>query len=385
MSGLFIFKMEYQIVALAEDYEGGRVAGVLQTSGTQIRIELEAESIVWNIQDIRLEKGGSGNQLLYIKHVSQDLVVYTRDKKILKDPLLKRNKTLAQSATKARASFRNARMSILIVIFVIIAIALSAIFFRSAIVEVIANKVPIEWEEEAGNKLFETLSKQYDVVEDSAISHKLDSLFQPLVVATNYPIDFKFYICQNASLNAFALPGGHVVINTGTINKIERVEELYGVLAHELAHVTKRHHLRGLIGNLGTFILLQGMFGSEAGIIGSLGESAGQLSSLFYSRKFETESDLTGYEYLKTAEIDPKGMVEFFERIHHVHKEIVDSTVGEENSEMISQLESFVSTHPGTEKRMGYLSKKIESDGLVYEPVDYDIRQLQDFIDKNLN
>ena len=128
-------------------------------------------------------------------------------------------------------------------------------------------------------------------------------------------IDYKFYVCTDPSLNAFALPGGHIVINYGTIMKIERIEELYGVIGHELGHVTQRHHIRGLIGNLGTFLIFQGFLGDEAGLLGTIGESAGHLESLFYSRQFERESDEVGFSYLTEAGIDPHGMVEFFERI----------------------------------------------------------------------
>lgn len=380
--------MKYEGVVLSDKLEGGnRKSCEIETTLNQVILVIDQEKISWPLNDITLEKGGSGGQLIYLKHkTDQDYTVYTRDKGLLKDPNLNRNKAVFDATQEVRKSFLKDRSLIALVLILIISIPVSLITFKSFFVNAISEKVPVQWEVDAGDKLFESLSKQYSVIEDSVISAKLDSLFEPLVKATEYDeVEFKFYICDDPSLNAFALPGGHVVINTGTIYQVDQIEELYGVIGHELAHVTKRHHLRGIIGNLGTFLLLQGMIGGEAGILGSLGESAGQLNNLFYSRQFETESDVAGYEYLKKARINPIGMVDFFKRIEASQVSVVDTSILGEAEDAMKELGSFISTHPGTAERIQYLTDKIEQEDIGYMSQEYKVEDLKQFIEKHIN
>ena len=341
----------------------------------------------WAIDSVEIERGGAGDALIYIKNSKDsEIVLYTREKTILKDENLSQNESLKKLSKKLNQQFLNQKIVYTFLILIILAIPISFFAFRSNIVHVIAEEVPVKWEVEAGDKLFETLKKQYDVVEDSTISTKLDSIFSPLIAAVNTPeIEYKFYLCSDPSLNAFALPGGHIVINYGTIMKIERIEELYGVIGHELGHVSQRHHIRGLIGNLGTFLIFQGFLGDEAGLIGAIGESAGKLSSLFYSRAFESESDEIGFTYLTKAGIDPMGMVEFFQRIESEseinHEEEEEE---EENSETVDALKNFVSTHPGIKERIDYLNNRIIEESINIPAKDFDLKKFQKFIQLKL-
>ena len=283
-----------------------------------------------------------------------------------------------------------------LLLLVLFALPVSFFIFRTAVVKKVASAVPVQWEVEAGDKLFDELKGNYSIVEDSVISAKFDSIFQSLVEAVNTPdITYKFYLCSDPTLNAFALPGGHIVINYGTLMKIDRIEELYGVIGHELGHVALRHHLRGIISNLSTFLIFQGMLGDEAGLVGIIGESAGHLESLFYSRQFEKESDIAGFEYLVKANIDPKGMVEFFERIENEHEEREeeekqrDINNGEydesDTSSTYQQLESFMSTHPGVRERIDYLKERIESEDVKIESKEFDLKEFQYFVQRKLD
>lgn len=374
--------MRYQAIALNDDLPGGRLAVEIDTTYTSVEFVLNDQKLSWEIQNLLIEQGGSGDQLIYIKNkTNPSITLYTRDKSVLKDEFLNRLISYNLSAKKIKGNFNKARLTISIIVLIIVGIPLSFFVFRSFFVKKIANNIPVSWEVEAGDKLFGALKTEYNIVDDEEISAKFDSLFTPLTEVAKYDsVQFKFYLCNDPSLNAFALPGGHVVINSGTIQKIERIEELYGVLGHELAHVTERHHIRGLIGNLGTFLIFQGAFGNEAGILGSLGESAGSLSSLFYSREFERESDSKGYEYLKSAQIDPHGMIEFFERIQKEQEELL----GDTGTEAMESLNSFVSTHPGTIERIESLQQKLDKDDIEYSKVDFDVQKLKKFINQKL-
>src|ERR1019366_1791783 len=94
------------------------------------------------------------------------------------------------------------------------------------------------------------------LLEDSNEVAQLTDLAAPLVQALPAgQRDLKFYISDDPEPNAFALPGGHVVVNTGLLQMADQPEELLGVLAHELAHQTKRHAMRRNIAAAGPLVI----------------------------------------------------------------------------------------------------------------------------------
>ncbi len=389
--------MRHDVIALSEKFVGGRKSVPIEITPGGIHIIVDDTTISWPLSLVSLEKGGAGGDLIYIKNDSDpSLVLYTRDKNILKNEYLQLNSSTSEGSKSLRRKFAARKGVYSILLLLLIAIPLSFFVFRTTIVKKVASAVPVKWEVEAGDKLFEELKDNYNIVEDSVISIKFDSIFKPLVEAVNTPeIDYKFYLCSDPTLNAFALPGGHIVINYGTLMKIDRLEELYGVIGHELGHVALRHHLRGIISNLSTFLIFQGMLGDEAGLVGVIGESAGHLESLFYSRQFEKESDVAGYEYLVKANIDPTGMVEFFERIEREHEEREEEEKQRDikngdydESDTLStyhKLESFMSTHPGVRERIDYLNVRIQNEGVQIESKDFDLKKFQNFIQEKLD
>jgi len=374
--------MKYKGIYISETLEKGRTEVSIETSAKKITISYDENVIELPIETLLLERGGSGKQLIYLKNKLNGISVYTREKGILKDEFLTSNALIKKESNKLRLGILQSRIFALTILFIIIFIPLSFFLFKSFYVDAIAKKIPVKWEKDIGDELFSAVKLQYNIVEDSTISAKLDSIFAPVIYAAHYPeINFKFHVCEDPTLNAFALPGGHIVINTGTIYKIERIEELHGVLAHEIAHVTKRHHLRGLIGKAGIFLIFQGLIGDEAGLIGAIGESAGHLNSLFYSREYETEADTTGFNYLTKANIDPHGMVEFFERIEKEY----ENTQLDSLSEKTKGLSSYLSTHPDTKNRIASLEQLMEKQDSEFHAMEYTAKQLQEFIDQQLD
>ncbi|NDF00004.1 MAG: hypothetical protein EB034_17270, partial [Verrucomicrobia bacterium] len=87
-----------------------------------------------------------------------------------------------------------------------------------------------------------------------------------------YP--FKLHIIEDASLNAFALPGGNVAIHSGLLLTADSPEEVLGVLGHELSHVTKQHGLRGIVQSLGLYAVVTTFFGDVSGLAAILVNNA---------------------------------------------------------------------------------------------------------------
>jgi predicted Zn-dependent protease len=163
-------------------------------------------------------------------------------------------------------------------------------------------------------------------IDDPEVSDYLDEIGQRLVAASANPTgDFHFFAIRDGTVNAFAMFGGYIGVNTGTILTTQSESELASVMAHEIAHVTQNHLARQIarqkqntipaliamaIGVLAarsnTAIAEGALVSAQAGMI---------QSQLAYSRDFEREADRIGYQSLERAGFDVRGMGDFFERL----------------------------------------------------------------------
>ncbi|MBL8447069.1 MAG: M48 family metallopeptidase [Zoogloeaceae bacterium] len=148
----------------------------------------------------------------------------------------------------------------------------------------------------------------------------------------------QFFVADRPEVNAFAAPGGIVVVNGGLLSLADSAEEVAGVLAHEIAHVELRHGLRQMVKSAGIRVLLS----LAAGDYGQLAGWGAQLSELKFSRDAEREADSRGLSRLVGAEIDPSGLGRFFAKL-----ESVEGAGG--------ALPAVLSTHPATEERKAAL------------------------------
>lgn len=120
----------------------------------------------------------------------------------------------------------------------------------------------------------------------------------------------RVFVAEDDAINAFALPGGTLVVNRGLIAATRTPEELAGVLAHEIQHVRLRHGLQALVRAAGMNVLWSLLAGDVGG--SAAGEAANKLLGLKFSRDAEHEADQGGFDLLVTRGIDPRGMVSFF-------------------------------------------------------------------------
>jgi beta-barrel assembly-enhancing protease len=180
--------------------------------------------------------------------------------------------------------------------------------FADPIAGWIAERIPLEQERKLGEASFAQMKAELQLRDDSAGAQKLRELGQRLTQGSRY--HYEFHLADKTEINAFALPGGIVVVNSGLIRATTRPEELAGVLAHEVQHVELRHGLKNIVKQLG----LTGLWMFATGDIGSglAGSAATQLLSLKFSRDAEREADAHGLDSLLRSGIDPHGMPDFF-------------------------------------------------------------------------
>ena len=167
------------------------------------------------------------------------------------------------------------------------------------------------------------------VVDDPFLSEYLSTLGSQLAThANNGEFNFNFFVVNDNSINAFALPGGYIGVNAGLILTTENESELAGVLAHEISHVTQRHIARAAYDNQRNSIVSMAAMlaalvlgaasdmSSDAmqGIVTGSQALAAQ-RQINFTRSHEHEADRVGIELLAGAGFDPHGMSTFFEKL----------------------------------------------------------------------
>jgi beta-barrel assembly-enhancing protease len=355
----------YQAILIHPQAKGGRVSGNLLIKNNGVFFESEEINYQISLLNLNINAGGAANRFIFFVDKNQkDISIYTSDKKVLKDPILSSNNAFNKEIKKSK-SVLNKTLKGVLVLATLFVLFISALYFlKDKMVERLANQVPVSWEKKAGDKLFTTLSLNYNFIKNDSLKKEFITIANPLfkqIENKGYKIDL--YFVKNSEINAFALPGGKVIIQTGLIENAKSWEEVMGVLSHELSHVTRRHHIRGIINNVGIFAILSAFVGDVSALAGTFANLGGELASLSNSRDFENEADQTGWDYLVKAKINPSGFISFFETLKkETEKEtVIDSTLNK------SIDLSFLSTHPNTQERIDNLKQKLKSNKDTYK------------------
>ena len=223
-----------------------------------------------------------------------------------------------------------------------------------------AKHVPVEWEVKLGDTLMEGTELKV-AGGDARKAKAIDAMMERLLATVpDQPYTFKVYIAEDEMVNAFALPGGTILLYQGIINAAQTPEELAGVLAHEIQHVLLRHSTRGIIRGAASGMLATLVIGDVNGVMNGVLELAGSLDSLKFSRSMEEEADNKGMEMILAAGIDPEGMIRIFEAL----KKEQEGFWGNEGEEEVKPSEK--NSKPASEKKPKQASEKSEDSWLEY-------------------
>jgi len=174
---------------------------------------------------------------------------------------------------------------------------------------------------------------------------------------------YRWFVANRPEINAFAAPGGVVVVYSGLIRAADSAEELAGVLTHEVAHAELRHTLRGVIKSLGLRALVALVIGDISGSV--FADAATRLTELRFSRDAEREADAEGLRRLVAARIDPAGMLRFYEKL----------AAGERLSPP-----PLLSTHPATGERLESLRQEVSRQKGRWQTLPVDIPSIKNLL-----
>ncbi|MGH7575985.1 MAG: M48 family metallopeptidase [Longimicrobiales bacterium] len=205
---------------------------------------------------------------------------------------------------------------------------------------------------ELGQQYAADINRQLPIVDDAAVNRYINALGDEIAVHGDRDIDYRFYIVNSDIVNAFAVPGGFVYVNRGLVEAADNMSELAGVIAHEIGHVEERHSVEQMErlqgANLGLNLAYILLGRRPSGVERAAIDVGGGLVFSSYSRKAEEEADQTAIALLVAADINPEGLVTFFDELL------------EQRSRRPSQLEQWFSTHPLTEDRIDHVQQVID-------------------------
>lgn len=351
----------------------GRQSGEIEITGQAVRFQSDnGMDIEIGLRELTVETGGTNSNLYFLRDKYQpSLTITVQDSAPIK--ILARkgigNAEVAVGNARWKFSLKFLRwglpVAVIIGLFFLIPYLLAAL--PASWMDVL---VPPRYERVAGIKIFELYKPSLQVAENHPAQAKLQQLVDHLAehnpqLKQHTP---KIYFSSSDAVNAFALAGGIIICNRGLIQKAGSINEVLGVIGHELGHVEERHVTRSLVSSLGiagAYMVLSVFTGSDLATL--LGQ-ASNLLGLKYSRSQEARADDRGFEYLMRAKIPPSGMRDFFKRLH-------DENLG---TAAIERHLSFLSSHPVHEERLYRINYRLgQLKGFKAEPAPVSLAELK--------
>lgn len=225
-------------------------------------------------------------------------------------------------------------------------VAVLAVAGATATAGACAPSVTTQQEVQLGADYSRQINRQLPLVRDAAANQYINQLGREIARAADpRGIPYTFYIVNSAQVNAFAIPGGHIYINRGLIERSDNVAELAGVLAHEIGHVVERHGIeqmqRANNANTALGVVYGVLLGRQPGAIEQVAVQAGGTAVFAsYGRNAEREADNVAIGYMIRSGYNPRGLISMFQELLA------------ERRRNPSRVEQWFSTHPLTEERV---------------------------------
>lgn len=362
------------------EFSGGVFSQELPHGRSGASIQLDRDRIVARTDenrqfslpysDCRLSIGGASGRMVFCRSSDRELTIFCEDKRFVRALEQESGGLLLQELANMRQVQRSDRSSsrrwgTVVLIGLIITLVLGYFAVRHG-ATLAARSLPISVDERIGKLAMSQMDfggpEIHDPVIEDAIQQIVDRLAPHAAVKG---FEFDVHIVRSDQINAFALPGGPIVVYTGLIDASDTPEQVAGVLGHEMAHVTLRHSMERIGQSLGIAAAIDLMIGNVEGIIAA-GVGLFELASVnHYGRGQESAADAEGLRMLHAAKIDPQGLPKFFE------------TLKEEHDDVPGVL-AWISTHPDHDTRITSLNAQIATlPAVQYEPLKIDWKKVQ--------
>jgi len=216
----------------------------------------------------------------------------------------------------------------------------------------VACGISQQQEIQMGQEYAQQINAQLPIVQDPELNRYINVLGDSIAGLTSRKdLNWHFFIVDSKEVNAFAVPGGYVYVNRGLIERSDKMDEVAGVLGHEIGHVVRRHTVKQMEKEQGANVgitlacVLTGVCNSQ--VAGAAINIAGGAVFARFSRSDEAEADQEGFNNVVRAGISPEGMVSMFQKLL------------EERKSRPAGVEAWFLTHPLEEDRINAIQTRI--------------------------
>jgi predicted Zn-dependent protease len=208
------------------------------------------------------------------------------------------------------------------------------------------KKITENLDEQLGDVFWKSYSAEMVEVKDTKIVEPIQQMVSNICSDNNIaPSTINVHVVENKEINAFAMPGRHLVVHTGLIDFADHQEEIAGVIAHEIAHIESGHVVKKLGKEIGLSILMNLTLGDIGGEV--VRNALSTITSTAYDRSLEKEADLKAVDYMEAAKMNPTYLASFLEKL--------------DKQSQTPEVLQWVSTHPDSKERVRYIKEKIAS------------------------
>lgn len=286
-----------------------------------------------------------------IAHTTRNTTTYELTRASRQGGIPSKNRTLVNAPQGFGTSSRRLALELGLVVVGLVVLGVVGWFGVGYAAQALVRSLPPESERTLGKTAWTSLAPESERCTNKRTLQYVGDVLRPLLAHQPPGYRFEYTVADDPALNAYALPGGYITVNMGLLNQIARSEELAGVLAHELAHVTERHGTRRMAAQLGLLAVVQLALGGTD--LGQVAQLAAGLASTAYARDQEVDADTVGLQTLAAARVDPLGMAELFDRLADAHVSMPE----------------LLSTHPDPGKRAERARSAVPSGELRPLPV----------------
>ena len=208
------------------------------------------------------------------------------------------------------------------------------------------KKITENVDEQLGDVFWKSYSAEMVEVKNSKIVDPIQQMVREICSDNNIiPSSINVHVVENKEINAFAMPGRHLVVHTGLIDFADHEDEIAGVIAHEIAHIESGHVVKKLGKEIGLSILMNLTLGDIGGEV--VRNALSTITSTAYDRSLEKEADLKAVDYMVAAKMNPTYLASFLEKL--------------DKQSQTPEVLQWVSTHPDSKVRVSYIKEKIKS------------------------
>lgn len=362
---------EFSGGVFSDQIEGGRAGAEIELTQNAVSARTsDGRQLVVPYGECQVEFGGYSGRMVFCRTRDRSVTIFCENHQFAQS-LASASLGLLEEQIDAgladrRRQKRRARQLSIVLLLGIVLLLIGGYYAIRIGAQMAVQAAPVKVDRAIGRHAFASMELGGPELNDPVVQEALQSMVERMAPhAALEGLEFEVHVVESPQVNAFALPGGTIVVYTGLIEQAETAQQVAGVLGHEMAHATLRHGLERISQALGLATAVNFLLGDTQGLI-MAGAELFQLASInSYSREQEVEADREGVRMMHQAGLNPLALTEFFDTLHEQHGELPG-------------LASWISTHPQHQQRIEAVRLQVQTlPKIEYRPLEIDWDEIQ--------